>query len=245
MKLLAFDTSTQTLSIAVGEGVNAPLAQYQGEGGARASRALIASAQQLLAQAGWRLQDLDAIAFGAGPGSFTGLRTACAVAQGLALGLDCPLLPVPTLLAVAEDARARHAAGAVQWSVAVLLDARMHEVYASAWDYAQGAWQERAPVRLCAPAQWAPPAGVADLAGNAHTVYAQDLAPWLAPAAAPGLRAHDAAPDACAMLRLAPQLWAQGRAVAPEDALPVYVRDKVAQTSAERAALKASAAAAP
>lgn len=245
MKLLAFDTSTQTLSIAVGEGGAVALAQHQGEGGAQASYTLIASVQRVLAQVGWGLTDLDAIVFGAGPGAFTGLRTACAVAQGLALGLDRPVLPVPTLLAVAEDARARHAGQAPQWSVAVLMDARMHEVYASSYDYAQGIWQERTPARLCAPAHWEPPAGVGHLAGNAHTVYAQDLAPWLQSGAAQALQAHEAVPDACAMLRLAPQLWAQGQAVAPENALPVYVRDKVAQTSAERAALKASVGAAP
>ena len=84
MKLLAFDTSTDTLSIAVQHGTQ--VWTHSGPGGAHASGTLIPGVQSLLAQAGLALGDLQAIAFGRGPGSFTGLRTACAIAQGLALG---------------------------------------------------------------------------------------------------------------------------------------------------------------
>lgn len=235
MKLLAFDTSTQVLSVAVGDGRGAALAQYRGEGGAQASYTLIAQVQALLAQLGWSMGELDAIVFGAGPGSFTGLRTACAVAQGLALGADCPVLPVSTLLAVAETARLQVAPAAASWSVAAVLDARMQEVYARVWDWSQSRWSARDADRLCAPSDLEWPADVKWLAGNAPAVYATELAPWLAQ---PQHHSVQALPQAEAMLRLAPQLLAQGLAVAPEQALPVYVRDKVAQTSAERAALK-------
>src|SRR4051794_16897671 len=102
-KILAFDTSTETLSIALTDGRQTW--QHTGAGGAKASAALIPAVLALLAEAGLRLAELDAIAFGAGPGSFTGLRTACSVAQGLAFGADVPVLPVDTLLAVAEEAR--------------------------------------------------------------------------------------------------------------------------------------------
>jgi tRNA threonylcarbamoyl adenosine modification protein YeaZ len=125
------------------------------------------------------MHQLDAIAFGAGPGSFTGLRTACAVAQGLALGLDCPLLPVSTLLAVAESARTQVAPDAARWSVAAVLDARMHEVYSRVWDWSQGQWRARGEDRLCAPSALVWPHDVRWLAGNAHAVYASDWAPWL------------------------------------------------------------------
>jgi tRNA threonylcarbamoyladenosine biosynthesis protein TsaB len=91
LNLLAFDTSTEIMSVAVrrgGPGSPAPL-EHQAAGGAQASTALIPAIQDLLARAGLRLPELDAIVFGRGPGSFTGLRTACSVAQGLGFGAAC------------------------------------------------------------------------------------------------------------------------------------------------------------
>jgi len=99
MKLLAFDTSTEVLSIAVQNG--AAMYEFVGTGGAQASSRLIPEIQVLMAKAGLALQDLDGIAFGAGPGAFTGLRASCAVAQGLGFGANVPLLPINTLHAVA------------------------------------------------------------------------------------------------------------------------------------------------
>ena len=130
MNVLAFDTSTEALSIAVGrwQGGVLRLWEHAGPGGAQASATLVPQAMALLGQAGIALRGLDAIAFGAGPGSFTGLRTACAVAQGLAFGAGVPVLPVDTLLAVAEEARHQH--GCTQ--VLATLDARMDEVYVAA-----------------------------------------------------------------------------------------------------------------
>jgi len=85
-RVLALDTSTERLSIALGEpGVPGSLWTHEGPGGAQASATLLPAIMDLLGQAGWRLDQLDAIAFGCGPGSFTGLRTACAVVQGLAV----------------------------------------------------------------------------------------------------------------------------------------------------------------
>ncbi|WP_431510751.1 tRNA (adenosine(37)-N6)-threonylcarbamoyltransferase complex dimerization subunit type 1 TsaB [Variovorax sp. DAIF25] len=230
--VLAFDTSTEQLSIAVRRGER--VWTHEGAGGAQSSATLIPLIQQLLAEAGLALAQLDAIAFGRGPGSFTGLRTACAVAQGLALGSGVPLLPVDTLLAVAEEAR--HAFGA-QRTVA-LLDARMEEIYAARYDFeAHGPLGEPAvgaegPL-LMAPESLAVPAGWA-LAGNAFAAYGERL-----PAAA--VR-HAVLPTAAALLRLAPALLAAGRTVPAAQAWPLYVRDKVAQTTEERAAIKAAAA---
>ncbi len=201
MNLLAFDTSTEQLSIAVArgpQGLAQPL-RHEGAGGAQASAALIPAVQALLAQAGLRLAELDAIVFGRGPGSFTGLRTACAVAQGLAFGAGVPVLPVDTLMAVAEEARAL--AGATQ--VLALLDARMDQVYCGGWVFAQGLWQADGSAALAAPEAIAAEPGWT-LAGNAFAAYGARL-----PAA--------------------------------DQALPLYIRDKVAQTTQERADARAAA----
>jgi tRNA threonylcarbamoyladenosine biosynthesis protein TsaB len=220
-ELLAFDSSTETLSIAVcrGERVFA----HDAPGGARASTTLIPLILRLLGEAGLTLAELDAIAFGRGPGSFTGLRTACAVAQGLGFGAGVPLLPVDSLHAVAEEAR--HRFGAAR--VVSVLDARMNQIYAARYAFdgsaADATPQLLAPEALVVPPGWA-------LAGNAFAAYGQRLPPAAA--------RHEALPGARAMLRLAPGLLAAGHAVAAQDAMPLYVRDKVAQTTAERARLK-------
>ena len=236
MKLLAFDTSTETLSIAVRAGEGAPVLEHTGAGGAQASATLIPALQELLARAGLRLQDLDAIAFGRGPGSFTGLRTAAAVAQGLGFGSGVPLLPLGTLLAVAEEA---HAASGAQQVVA-MLDARMGEVYFAGYErVAGGGWIERQPPSLGPPEAASVPQGWT-IAGNAIA-----LAPALWPQAAARVTAL---PTARALLRLAPQALAAGAGLAAADALPLYIRDKVAQTTQERAddrARKAAGTAGP
>jgi tRNA threonylcarbamoyladenosine biosynthesis protein TsaB len=228
VNLLAFDTSTEYLSIAVMGGPRLGQASltHQGPGGAQASASLIPAIQALLAQAGLALRDLDAIVFGRGPGSFTGLRTACSVAQGLAFGADLPVLPVDTLLAVAEEAREHH--GATQ--VVALLDARMDEVYAASYAFEAGAWQPRSDLALLRPeAVVLPPGWCA--AGNAFGGYGHRL---------PSGPRLEVLPTAAALLRLAPSLIAAGQAVPAAHAMPLYIRDKVAQTTGERAAARAA-----
>jgi tRNA threonylcarbamoyladenosine biosynthesis protein TsaB len=232
LNLLAFDTSTEILSAAVqrGEpGAHPPLL-HQSAGGAQASAALIPVLQDLLDRAGLRLRDLDAIAFGRGPGSFTGLRTACSVAQGLAFGAGLAVLAVDTLLAVAEEARA--AMGATQ--VVAVLDARMNEVYSAAYVHANGHWQQQGGFSLGPPEAVVVPQGWV-LAGNAFAAYSGCLA-----VAAARIEAF---PSAAALLRLAPELIAAGQAGPAAGALPLYIRDKVAQTTLERAASRAASTA--
>lgn len=233
MNLLAFDTSTDTLSIAVQRGSG--LHQHTAAGGAQTSTHLIPEIQRLMASAQLRLQDLDAIVFGAGPGSFTGLRTACAVAQGLAFGAAVPVLPVDTLLAVAEEARWQ-CGHAQNFAVTALLDARMDELYTADYVFASGLWTQSSPQRLIKPENldWN---GVHVLAGNVFEGYGARL---------PALAANTfALPTATALLRLAPALLSAGAAVSADNALPTYIRDKVAQTTLERNASKALAGLAP
>ena len=226
MNLLAFDTSTEVFAVALQRGSD--VTERHGAGGANASAALIPSIQALLAEAGLQAGDLDAIVFGRGPGSFTGLRTACAVAQGLAFGAAVPVLPVETLLAVAEEARWR--AGATR--VLALLDARMEQVYAAAYGFADGAWKREGEIALASPEQVELPPGWS-LAGNAFAAYGERL---------PDGPRIEALPTALALLRVAPGLLAAGGAVAASEALPLYIRDRVAQTTQERAAARALAA---
>ncbi len=244
---LAIETSTDTLSLALGTGrAGEAVHRHQGPGGAQASLELLPQVRRLLAEAGQSLDALEAVAFGRGPGSFTGLRTACAVAQGLAYGTrgprhpqGLPVLPVDTLLGLAEQARADDAAEgqAAPARIVALLDARMDELYLAAYALEGEHLRASAPPRLCAPADlagWLRAQGFADgrtlLAGNAFAAYPEALRD------APGRR-RPALPSAEALLRLAPGLMAQGAAVAASEALPLYVRDKVARTTAEREAL--------
>lgn len=229
--LLAFDTATEHLSIAVA--AHGRVLTHEAAGGAQASATLIPAILALLAEAGVTLRALDAIAFGRGPGAFTGLRTACSVAQGLAFGAGKPVLAIDTLLAVAEDARA----GRDELDVWVAMDARMDEVYAARYRFAVGAWSVVDAPMLTTPealnARWQaqPPQLVA---GSALGAFGARLALGAA------MLAPEARPRAAAMLPLARALWAQGGAVDAAHALPLYLRDKVAQTTLEREALRAA-----
>lgn len=267
-RVLALDTSTERLSLAVGPAGGPAWVRHDGPGGAQASAELIPQILRLLAQAGWSLQQLDAIVFGQGPGAFTGLRTACAVVQGLALAArpeGIPVVPVPTLLAVAEAAHpaqpvALHGASAPVGTppvhrMTVALDARMDELYVAeavqhngTWHLDGAPWLSR-PEALCTRAGWpalegmggADSAMAPDLrAGNAWTTYGARLdAVWHT------VPAVDAWPTADALLRLLPALWRAGHAVPAAAAQPLYVRDKVAQTTAEREQQRTQTAAQP
>ena len=233
--LIAFDTSTERMTIALGR--DGRVVAREGEGGARASASLLPTILAMLGEAGIAVAELDAIAFGRGPGAFTGLRTACSVAQGLAFGAGKRVLPIDSLLAVAEDARG-DAASLRVWA---LIDARMEQIYAAEYEHDGTRWTTRVAPFLtdcdALAARWRaePPAAVA---GNAIAVFGARLATGSATLFA------DATPSAVALLRLAEPAWADGAAVEPALALPLYVRDKVADTEAERSALRAARSAA-
>ena len=227
MRILALDTSTDWLSVALHDGRDT-LAAHEHAGSASSERILPLIAE-ILAQGGTTLAALDGIAYGAGPGSFTGVRIACGVTQGLAFGADLPVFAVPTLGAIAQTAWRIHGAP----RVLACLDARMREVYAAT--YARGAtgWTLAGAPVVCAPDAVETPVAAGDWfgAGNGFAAYPQ-LAPRL------HLAACDASiiPDAQSIAE-----WAWPRVVAGEGlpaarAEPFYVRHRVALTSAERAA---------
>lgn len=245
--LLALDTATDRIHAALSAGGRVYALDLPG--GAQASASLLPALNGLLADAGCVWADVDAIAFGRGPGAFTGLRTACSVTQGLALALNKPVIALDTLMAVAEHARLREpdawSAGDVLW---VLQDARMEELYVAAYRWNGHDWLQE-----CAPALWplTEPANrwTADgllqaslrWAGNAVRAYPEQLkvlASALAPDAA-GL-ADSAVPGGHALVALAQRAWQRGETLDAALALPLYVRDKVAQTTAERVAVKAA-----
>ena len=241
--VLAFDTSTEKLAL----GLQASQDAYThvAAGGAQASATLLPQVQAMLERAGLRYGDIDAVAFGRGPGAFTGLRTSCAVAQGLGFGLNRPLLPIDSLLIVAEDARQQAGATADDFAVAVIMDARMDEAYAARYRCLGGLWTVlQAPALRTLPELAEAWAGLPTqaLAGSGLAAFGSRL---MLPAAWPRFeREQD---RAAALLRLALHAAQRGAGVDAADALPLYLRDKVALTTAEREAVKAlkSASTAP
>ncbi|MDE2078350.1 MAG: tRNA (adenosine(37)-N6)-threonylcarbamoyltransferase complex dimerization subunit type 1 TsaB [Burkholderiales bacterium] len=234
--LIALDTATDRVHLALLAGERTRVVDLPG--GAQASATLLPALQDLLQAGSISWSDVDAIAFGSGPGAFTGLRTACATAQGLALGLDKPVIALDTLMAVAEDARASDPGawpeGTEIW---VLQDARMDELYVAAY-----VWQGAGWVCTQAPQLWAldepqrrwTTMAPAHLAGSGLSAYAERFAGIPA-----GRRWVHAAPRGAALAELARQAWGRQDTLDAALALPRYVRDKVAQTTAERMAARA------
>jgi len=225
MWMLALDSSTEWCSVAVGDGRRWHVRDEHA--GQAHSERLLPMVREALAEAGLALRQLDGIAFGAGPGSFTGIRIGCGVAQGLAFGADLAVIAVPTLEALAQEARRAHG-----WtSVVACLDARMREVYAGMFEADGDRWRAvMAPV-AAAPATLQLPVPHTDArgAGNGFAAYpalAQELE----------LAAVDATllPTAQSIGELALPRLAAGEGVAAALALPLYVRHRVALTTAER-----------
>jgi tRNA threonylcarbamoyladenosine biosynthesis protein TsaB len=239
--ILAIETSSELASCALFNSDPTPAAapsavlSRETAGVRTHSQSVLPMVQELLREAGVKLADCDAIAFGAGPGSFTGVRTACGVAQGLAFGAGLPVLPMVTLEAMAEACRAR--LGATE--VLAVLDARMGEVYWAQYRYADGAW-----MAVCEPALGAPqdvaPQLVEGLAacGNGFAAYPEAFAGKDFAADAIG----DMLPHARDMAVLGVAALAAGLAVPADQAQPLYLRNKVAFTSAERQAINAAKA---
>ena len=234
MKFLAFDTSTEQLHLGASDGERHIC--HVRAGAAQSSSTILPLALATLQELGMSLQGLTALVMGRGPGSFTGLRTACAVAQGLAFGAQLPVLPIDTLLAVAEDARQDRP----HVRVLAVLDARMNQFYVAAYEHHDGQWHTRqAPALLDPPdvrfpETWRDGAAPVLMAGTGMEALraSQHLGD------APPHEALAAAPTASALLRLATAAWQAGAGVSADQAMPLYLRDKVAQTTAERVAAR-------
>ncbi len=227
MNFAAVETATEWCSVALW--CDGEIVSLERRAGNRQGEFVLPMLEKLFERTGLGIKDLDAIAFGAGPGAFTGLRIACGVAQGLAFSRGLPVIGISTLEATAEESGASRAL--------VALDARMHEVYYAAFEKHAGAWKETLPASCVAPDAVDIPEGGGWLGcGSGFAAYRERIEPRLRGAL--GRIAPEVRPSALAVARLAaPRLAAGGGADAAE-AAPRYIRDKVALTTSEQAKKK-------
>ena len=215
--LLALDTATECCSAAL---------LHDGAVTARSeviprqhAQRLLPMIEELLGERQLRLQDVDALVFGRGPGAFTGVRIATGMVQGLAFAADKPVIAVSNLAALAQRAWREHGAE----TVAAAIDARMDEVYWGLYGLQDGVMQLLDDERVCAPEAVSLPAGVGSVAGaGTGWQYAERLA-VTATQSWPQML-----PDASDLITLALPRWQAGEVVDAADAQPVYLRDKVA-----------------
>jgi|SRR6185436_12602484 len=218
MRFAALETSTEWCSVALWR--NGEVAALEQRAGTRHSELVLPMLLGILKEFSLKPEDLDAIAFGAGPGSFTGLRIACGIAQGLAIARGLPLMGISSLEAIAEESGAQR--------VAACLDARMSEIYYAALERRGGRWHEAAPVQCVAPGLAQLPPGDGWIGcGNGFAAYPELFWNKIS-AVRPEIH-----PSAVAVARLAAPRLAAGEGVDAASAHPVYVRDKVAFTQEE------------
>lgn len=224
VNLLAVETSTELCSVALLRGDE--LFVEEAMAGNRHSELLLPLLRRVLERARLHARQMDAFAFGQGPGSFTGIRIACGVVQGLAFASRRPVVPVPSLLALAQQTN--------EARVLAALDARMGEAYLAAYARNGEDWDEVIAPRLADPGNLPP------LPGHswAGTGSGLDAFGWLRDAyrASLAMRYEGDLPRAGAVARIAAVRYARGLAVPAESAAPLYLRDKVALTVEERRA---------
>jgi tRNA threonylcarbamoyladenosine biosynthesis protein TsaB len=216
VKIAAFETSTEWCSVALWR--DGELSAVEERAGHRHGELALPMLERLLAAARLGAADLEAVAFGAGPGAFTGLRIACGLAQGLAFARGLPVLGISSLEAMAEECGAPR--------VVACVDARMGEVYYSALEKRGARWEEVVGAQCVAPAAAPRPPGEGWVGcGNGFAVYgAMGLHPVY----------PEVHPTAAAVVRLAAPRLAAGEGVDAGEAVPHYLRDKVALTTEER-----------
>lgn len=232
-KILALDTSTQACSVALS--IDGEVREDFRDIPRQHTQLLLPMVEQILADAGLTLQQLDGIAFGRGPGSFTGLRICTGVVQGLALGAELPVAPVSTLAALAWQARQQHQAD----GVLAALDARMDELYWGAYHFALSS---QVPVligeeRVC-PAERVEAVDLEQLSQGRWVGYGTG---WCYRDRIPDalkqtlvLIDEPCEPRAAAIATLGAATIEAGQGVLPEMALPVYLRDNVAKKKGEQ-----------
>ena len=226
MQILAIDTSTEFLSLALW--LNGRVLSRDIHAGQTHSQQILPTLRELLDEAKIELKTIDGIAFGAGPGSFTGLRIACGVAQGLAFGANLPVVAVSTLQALAQQSGAE--------KVIACLDARMGEIYHAAYEKNKGEWIEVSAPALFKPEN-APKVAGGDWVGVGtgwlvypevlQAVYGEQLREMPAPD-------HHSHPTASSIAELALSTFEAGLARPAHEAAPIYIRNKVALKMSER-----------
>lgn len=229
--IIAIDTSSDIASVALmcGETIHST----SSEGFSNHSLTVLPMLQKLLEKHDLTVAGCDAIAFGCGPGSFTGLRTACGIAQGLSFATSLPVIPVVTLEAMAQTCYEQ--TGAID--VLALLDARMHEVYWAQYRYENGQWKTVSEPCLTA-ASSVVPEGKPVFCGNGLSAYAGELVSIVGKS----LKWPDIHPDARAIARLGKIRLEREETVTAKEIQPLYLRNKVALKTAERLALKGKTA---
>ena len=227
MNLLAIDTSTDFCSVAASRGET--LFSRHERAGRRQAETILGMVDKVLVEARIDLTQIDGIAYGAGPGSFTGLRIAAGVTQGLALARGVGVIGVGSLLALSEEAGKDGAGG----RMIACLDAHMGEVYHAAYRRAGAGWEEVSAPGLYRP-EAVPVAPGQDWTGcgDGFAAYRERLAARLGECVA-AIR-PEATPSARAVLKLAIPRFAAGEAKDAATAVPVYLRDKVALKTSER-----------
>ena len=224
MNLLAVETSTELCSVALLRGGELFVEEALAEN--RHSELLLPMLHRILERARLKPAQMDAFAFGQGPGSFTGIRIACGVTQGMAFGAGRPVVPVPSLLALAEQSNERR--------VVTAFDARMNEAYLAAYARNGDDWDEiLAPRLVDANALPSLPGRSWAASGSGFDRHA-----WLRDSFRDSIqmRFEGDLPRAGAIARIAARRFTRGAAVAAEQAAPLYLRDKVALTTEERRA---------
>jgi tRNA threonylcarbamoyladenosine biosynthesis protein TsaB len=220
--ILAIETSTELASVSLM--MNDLVIHRELSGVQTHSFGLLPAIQELLKEAEIELAQCDVLAFGCGPGAFTGVRTACGAVQGMAFGLDLSVLPIVSLQAMAEAARSK-----LHWQeVLCVLDARMDEVYWAHYKYIDDAWRQQVEPTLSdneTAFNHARSLNLKLVLGNGVNK----------PADFHSENCTSESPHARYSVVLAKVAWRQGLQLSAEQAQPLYLRNKVALTIKERA----------
>jgi tRNA threonylcarbamoyladenosine biosynthesis protein TsaB len=235
MKLLAVDTATEACSAALF--IDGAVHEQFELASKKHTQLILPMIDSLMAEAGLRPSDLDALAFGRGPGSFTGLRIATGVIHGIALAADLPVVPVSTLAALAQDYFANKAAAPVAESspkvAFTAMDARMGEIFWGVYRYDPSGFVTLLGREAVTPAEHVEFPALSGIGlGSGWAAYpavlSNRLAGWVCQIESAFW------PRAGVIAQLASHDYAQGLAVPVEQAMPVYLRDKVAKKESER-----------
>ncbi|MBU6467926.1 MAG: tRNA (adenosine(37)-N6)-threonylcarbamoyltransferase complex dimerization subunit type 1 TsaB [Betaproteobacteria bacterium] len=221
--LLAIDTSTEQGSVCLS--IHDQTYSSEWLGAEKHVESILFHIKEILLQSNTSIEAISAIAFAQGPGSFTGLRAGCGVTQGLSLAHDIPVIAVPTLLMLAEQVSKER--------VSVLLDARMGQVYGACYRRTPQGWQEISACALYQPDQLDEAVLTTEvMVGSGVDLYQDTLSTSSANTLPPALLGIK--PHARWLIALAKDKWLRGELLSGHEAIPVYVRDKVALTTLER-----------